>query len=178
MHTKTHSIQVKKTAIAALMSALGVVIMYIGAVVSVLDLTALAVSSLLIYVVVIELGGPYPWLTWLVTGLLGVLILPCKECATMYILLGGAYPIFKSMFERLHPVVSWILKFSFFNTSLLLIITVITYILHIPDSKFQFGWLVFAVSNAVFLLYDIAATKLVTLYIVKLRKMLHLSDIF
>lgn len=96
----------------------------------------------------------------------------------MYLLFGGPYPIFKSMFERLHPIVGWILKFSFFNTSLLLIVTAVVYIIHVPDTELAFGWLVFAAGNAVFLLYDLAATKLVTLYLVKLRRMLRLGDFF
>ena len=173
MHSKT-----KKLAISAVMSALGVVIMYIGAVVSVLDLTMVAMASLIIFFAVIELQGPYPWLVYSVTAILGILLLPCKECATMYLLFGGLYPIFKEMFERLHPIVCWILKFSFFNTSLLLIITIVVYILHVPDTELSFGWLIFLCGNGVFLLYDIATTKLVTLYMVKLRKLLKLKNYF
>lgn len=168
----------KKTAIAALMSALGVVILYVGSIITVLDLTTIAVASLLIFIAVIELGGAYPWLTWAVTGILAILLLPSKECAMIYLLFGGPYPIFKSMFERLHPIVGWILKFSFFNTSLLLIITAVVYIIHVPDTELAFGWIVFAAGNAVFLLYDLAATKLVTLYLVKLRRLLKLGDFF
>jgi hypothetical protein len=168
----------KKTALAALMSALGVVILYVGSIITVLDLTTIAIASLLIFVAVIELGGAYPWLMWAVTGILAMLLLPSKEAAMIYLLFGGPYPIFKSMFERLHPIVSWVLKFSFFNTSLLLIVTAVVYIIHVPDTDLGLGWLVFAAGNAVFLLYDVAATKLVTVYLVKLRRLLKLGDFF
>ena len=160
------------------MSALGVVILYVGSIITVLDLTTIAIASLIVCFSVIELSGAYPWLIWAVTGLLASLLLPNKEVAAFYLLFGGPYPIFKAMFERLHPIVGWVLKFSFFNTALLLIVTAVIYIIHVPDTELGFGWIIFAMGNAVFLLYDIAVTKLIALYLVKLRKMLRMGDYF
>lgn len=41
-----------------------------------------------------------------------------------------------------------------------------------------FGWLVYLLCNGVFVLYDIASTQLITLYLIKLRKMLGLRNFF
>jgi hypothetical protein len=92
--------------------------MLLGSIITVLDLTMVAIASLLIMLSVIEIGGGYPYLIWLVTGVLSMLLLPDKFGALLYLLFGGIYPIFKEMFERLHYIVSWILKFSYFNAML------------------------------------------------------------
>ena len=112
------------------------------------------------------------------TGFLSLLLLPSKFSALLYLLFGGIYPILKSMFERLHYVVSWILKLSYFNTMLSLLILLCTYVFHLPDTELGFNWLVYLVCNGVFVLYDIAASQLVTLYLVKLRKLLGLKSFF
>lgn len=168
----------RKIAVAALMSALGVVMLYVGSIITVLDLTTIAAASMLIVFAVIELGGAFPWLIWTVTGLLSLLLLPNKEVSMFYLLFGGPYPIFKAMFERLHPIVSWILKLSFFNTSLLLIVTAVAYILHVPETELDFRLVLFLVGNAVFVLYDVASTKIIAFYLVKLRRMLRLGSYF
>jgi len=172
------SSQARKVAIAALISALGVVILYIGSIITVLDLTTIAAASMLVVLAVIELGGAFPWLVWAVTGILALLLLPNKEVSMFYLLFGGPYPIFKAMFVRYHPVVSWILKLSFFNTSLLLIITAVAYIINVPETELDFRLIIFAVGNAVFVLYDAAASKIIAFYLVKLRRMLRLGSYF
>jgi len=177
MRAKPQS-RARKIAVAAIMSALGVVILYIGSIITVLDLTTIAAASFLVVLAVIELGGPFPWLVWLVTGALGLILLPNKEVAVFYLLFGCPYPIFKAMFERYHPVVSWILKLSFYNTSLLFIITAVAYILHFPETELDFRLAIFAVGNAVFVLYDLAASRIIAFYLIKLRRMLRLGSYF
>ena len=49
----------KKIALAAILSALGVVVLLIGSVITLLDLTMVAIASLLVVLAVIEIGGGY-----------------------------------------------------------------------------------------------------------------------
>ena len=168
----------KKIALAAILSALGVIILLLGSIITVLDLTMVAIASLLIYLAVIEIGGGYPDAIWLITGILSLLLLPDKFGALLYLLFGGIYPILKAMFERLHYIVTWILKLSYFNSILALLILLSEYVFHLPDTGLGFRGGVFLLCNAVFLLYDLAATNLVTLYLVKLRSLLRLKNYF
>ncbi len=167
-----------KLAFSAMLSALGVVILYLGAVINVLDLTAVALTSLFVFFAVIELGPPFPYLIYAVTSLLSLLLLPDKFAALAYLLFGGIYPIFKEMFERLHFLIAWILKFSFFNTVLSLLIAGTVYLLHIEDTDLGFKLGVYALANLTFFLYDIATTQLVTFYLVKLRHRLRVEKFF
>ncbi len=168
----------KKLAAAAIMSALGFVILLLGSVITVLDLTAVALASFLVIMAVIELRGVYPYLIWLVTGILAVLLLPDKFGAVAYLAFGGIYPIQKEIFERLHYVVSWILKLSAFNTMLTVLIVVSTVILKLPYTEIGFTVTLYLVGNLAFVLYDIALTTLITLYFVKLRARLGLGNFF
>ncbi len=168
----------KKLATAAILSALGVVILLLGSVITVLDLTTVALASMLIMLAVIEIGGAYPYLIWFVTGILAVLLLPDKFGAVTYLCFGGVYPIFKAMFERLHYIVAWVLKFSFFNLTLILIVLFANYVFHIPDTGLGFEIALFAVCNVAFVCYDIASTQLITLYLIKLRRRLGLKNFF
>jgi len=168
----------KKLVLSAILSALGVVIMYLGSIITVLDLTMVAIVSLIIFFSVIEMQESYPYLIYGTTAILALLLLPDKTGAVIYLLFGGIYPIFKEMFERLHPLVCWVLKFSAFNTALLFLIVAINYIMKVADSDLGFTLPVFFLGNLTFVLYDIATTKLVTFYFMKIRPRLKLKDYF
>ncbi len=168
----------KKIALCAILSALGVLILFIGAVFDVFSMSAAAVASLFIAVVMIEVGTPYPWLVWGVTSALSLILLPNKLPAIMYFVLCGIYPILKAQFERLHYVVAWMLKLSVFNISLLALITVSKYIFYLNDSELDFTIPVILLGNLALILYDLALTQIILFYIVKLRKRMGLKNYF
>lgn len=161
-----------------MLSALGIVLLYLGSATNILDLTAVVVASLLIFFAVMEMGTPYQYLIYGVTSLLAVLLLPDKTAAFAYLLFGGIYPVFKAMFEKLHFVVAWILKFSYFNTVLTLMIVISKYIMHVEDTDMGFGILFYAFANFTFWLYDIAVSQLILLYLVKLRQRFRVGKFF
>jgi hypothetical protein len=168
----------KKTAVSAILTALSVILLLIGNLTQVLDLTAVVIASLAVVLAVIEIGNPYPWLVYAATGILALLILPDKVIALEYLLFGGIYPIFKAMFERYHYAVAWTLKMSLFNTGFILLIVIANYIMHIPDSGYDFNIPLLLLGNLFFVIYDLALTRIITLYIVRVRKKLKLKDIF
>ena len=70
--------QTKYLTVSAMLAALGVVLLSLGAMVEVLDISVAVLASLLTVYAVIEMGGAYPWLIWLVTSVLSLLLLPQK----------------------------------------------------------------------------------------------------
>jgi hypothetical protein len=167
----------KKLLISAILSAASVAVMYIGCMTP-LDYTAIAMAAIAVVLAVIELNGKYPILIYVVTSILSLLILPNKSSALLYAMFFGFYPILKAVFERFHPIVAWILKFSLFNTCLLLLITIISRVLFIEDTGLVMKVPVIILGNIAFLLCDIAFSQLITLYIVKLRAKLKLKNYF
>ena len=66
----------KKLAICAVFAACSVVLLFAASVFDVLDLTIVAVCSLLVVVVHIEIGGGYDWLLYGAVTVLAALLLP------------------------------------------------------------------------------------------------------
>ena len=165
----------RKLAVSAMLCALGVVFLYVGSVIEALDLTMVTIASLLVFFAVMEMGGSYPLLIYLVTAVLSLLLLPSKFAAGTYLVFGGVYPILKAIFERLPYVIAWVLKLSFFNAVLSLLLVGFQYLFHVEDPDLGFNWLTYGLGNAVFVMYDIVTTQLVTLYVVKLRRRLRIG---
>ncbi len=163
---------------SAIMSALGVVVLYLGSVINILDLTAVAIASFFVFFAVMELGTPYQYLIYALTATVSLILLPDKFGGVAYFLFGGIYPIIKEKLERLGKVLSWILKLIYFNLVLSGLIFVSTYILKIDSSEIVFSVMIYFLGNITFVLYDFATTLIITAYIVKYRKKLKIEKYF
>jgi len=182
----------KKIALSAVLSALSIVFLLLGSLIDVLDLSSAVFAGFVIVIAVIELQGSYPVMMYFVISILSVLVLPNKYPAVFFIFFGGFYPIFKAYIERFHYVVAWVVKFSLFNTFLAFMILAVNFLIEkelLPPfndldntNSFEifgnFKIIVFIVANFVFLLYDIAMTRIINLYIVKIRKLIGLENYF
>ena len=61
--------QIKYLTLSAMLCALGVIILAFGSFFEVVDLTVSVLASFLCIWAVIELGGIYPWMIWIVTSI-------------------------------------------------------------------------------------------------------------
>lgn len=159
----------KNISLAAVMSALCVMILLMGSLITVLDLSTAAAASLIIIFCTIELGGIYPWLVWAVVSSISLLLLPDKFGALVFFLFAGHYPILKKYIERLPRVFQWVVKLLLFNIILTGIIWASKVLLGLPDTEISFSYIVYGICNVTFVVYDIALTRLITFYIFKLR---------
>ena len=156
---------------AAILVALGVVLLALGAFVEVLDLSMAAIASLCVVFAVIELGSYYPYLVYGGISLLALLLLPVKTPALIFVLFAGYYPILKALLERRLPrAIAWILKIAVFEVALALALFLLIrlFLLSLPEWRLLY-LAVFPVGGLVFLLYDIALTRLITAYLYRLR---------
>ncbi len=161
--------------VGAVLCALNVVIMYMGSIIEVLDLSASVIASLACIFAVIEMGGSYPWLIYAVTGVLGAVLLPApKTVALIYLLFSGYYPILKAHIERLCRPVAWVVKLALFNVALTGLVLLSVWVLHIPDALFSASVWVYLLGNVTFVMYDVALTGLITAYLRAWRKRLRL----
>lgn len=168
--------RIRLTALCAVLAALGVALLSLGSIIESLDLSAAMLASLLITVAVIEGGGYWPWLTYAVVALISLLLLPNKFAAVAFIL-SGYYPIVKEKLERIRSrTVVWIIKLASFNISLVLLLVIVRFLFTsidisiLPDNNAVLNHiLTFALGNVIFLLYDLLLTRVVSLYIIKLR---------
>ena len=162
----------KYLTMSAMLAALGVLLLAAGSLVEVLDLSCAVLVSLLCVYAVIEMGGAYPWLVWVVTSVLGFLLVPQKSAVLFYAMAFGVYPIIKEKLERCRRVLCWALKLVTFHVSLG--VTVLTMWLFFPAMLDMDGiaWLpiaLYALCLVVFILYDILLTRMISFYLFKLR---------
>ena len=164
----------KRLAVCAMLSAVSVVLLYVGAVTQLLDMTMAVMASLCTVAAVIEYGGVAPWLVYAVSGTLGFLL--ClggganPEIAFMYILFFGFYPILKEKLEKKKKWVSWVLKEVIFNAALA-VLALISKFLFMSNTTEPVAVVIsfFVLAEIAFPIYDIALTRLITLYIFKIR---------
>ena len=156
----------------AMLVALGVVLLWIGSVLEVAEISMAVVASLLCIIAVIEYGGSWPWLVFAVTSVLSLVLLPNKGTAVTYALFFGYYPIIKEKLERHTRVRRWVEKELIFNAAMVALLAAWRYLLFPTANRMPLvmGLLVIVVFEAVFVLYDVALTRLISLYLFRLRK--------
>ena len=160
----------KKVAISAMLVALGATLMSVGALFEVVDLAAAAFVSLFLVFVMIEVGMPYPWLTWLATSLVTFLIFPGKTVWLMYFSF-AAFPILKAYIEKLPRAFWLILKLIYLNAVLVILYFLVELIFSVPLVAGAW-WMVliaYLLMTAAFIAYDRMITLAARYYYLKLR---------
>lgn len=91
--------KVKKIALAGILTALSVVILFLGSVIETLDMSVAAIASFVTMLAVIELGAYFPFLIYAAVCVLAFLLLPNKYGVLIYCLFYGFYPMVKQKLE-------------------------------------------------------------------------------
>ncbi len=170
--------QTKKLTLSAMVVALGTLFMVLGGIIEVLDLTAVALASVLVAFVYIEIGSPYTWLVWICTALLTFILYNGSAMWFMYLVLFGIYPIVKGYVEKLPKGAWFIVKLLFANVSFLIMVfgvTLLTGAFIDPTESF-FGItgnvlyvLMWLLLNVAFIAYDFFLRVMVVFYMDRLR---------
>lgn len=158
-----------------MLSALGVVLLYMGALIEVIDISMAVIASLLCVFAVIEYGGSAPWLVFAVTGVLSLLLSP-RTPSMMYVVFFGYYPILKEKLEAKGKKISWIFKEVIFNVALVIMLVLLkTLFMTTADIPIELVVIAVVLAELVFVLYDFALTRLISLYIFKIRSRLKIK---
>lgn len=168
--------QSSKCALGGIVAALSLVMMISVAVIPFLTYALPAAAGMLIVFMVIETDKKWAFGVYCTVAILGAILVPNKEVAVMYLAFFGYYPIIKAVFEaKLNAVIGWILKIAAFVATM-----VVSYALMIKfmgvtiDETEEFGAMAIPIllgmGTLAFILYDIALTKMITLYLIKWQK--------
>ncbi len=172
----------KKTfnvALCGVISALGVVIMMITAIIPTATYATPALAGLIATVIVIEINKKWAVASYFVVSVLSVLLVPDKEAVAFYVLFFGYYPIFKQIIEaKIKPrIIQWVLKILLFSLSAVLVYYIAILFLGVPTDEFMlFGVnlpLIFLLAGiVVFVMFDYAMSGVIVTYINKYREKL------
>ena len=104
-------------------------------------------------------------------ALLSLLITPSMEAKVLFIAFFGYYPVLKALIERLRKIwLEWIIKLAVFNLTMIGAYWIMLTFLGLPADSFEiFGldlpFVILAIGNVAFVLYDIALTGAITTYL-------------
>lgn len=139
-----------------------------------LTLAVPGIAGLFMLMPLVEVGKGYAFLTYFVSACI-VLITAEPEAACIYVCFLGYYPILKSIIERLKSrVLEWVLKMVVLNIAVFVIYLATTFVFGIEiEDLGEFGkysaYILIAVTNVVFVMYDIAVSRIGLLYMIKIH---------
>ena len=161
---------IKNLAMAGVFSALCVVFLFVGSLFQTMDLSAAAIASIVVLIAYIELGKGWSLGVYAVSSILSLLLLPQKTAAAVFAFFVGFYPILKVLINGIKPKwLSYVARIACFNLFLTLLIYVSTELLGIKEDFLAFGYIIYGLSNVVFVIFDIALERISVTYISTIR---------
>ena len=162
-----------RIALAGMLSALAVVILTLGSLVDVVELSAAALASFAVMVAVLELGTGWAVGVFAVSAVLSLLLFPMRIATVTFALFFGYYPVLKVYLDKLRVrPLRWAVKFACFNAFLVLAALLLGEIAgleaEVGEAKWLYGALL-ALGNATLAVYDVAVARISLLYIKKCK---------
>ena len=133
-----------------MLAALTSVLLILGSLVDVLDLSCAAAASLAVVYARIEYGAKWSAAVWLCASAVSLLLFP-RSAPLLFALFAGPYPLFKGFLRAAEPRLVVGLQLAFFNLALTAILAVGLYLLGLEDF-FGFTLVVYGAGNALFVL--------------------------
>ena len=161
--------RVKSVAFGALCTALIVLFFALSLVFPSLDLTLSALAALVIYILLLEFGKTAALLSFFSAGVLSLLLLPNRWPALFFLFFFGWYPFLRTSLKKVSVVVAWVLKIG--SVSIAGFLFWLLFAVIFPSAEFQDLMLLPAALLLIvtFVLYDIGLSKLLNLYLLRLR---------
>ena len=162
----------KKLALCAMLTAVSVVLLYGASIAPTMKLAVTAIAGLLPAAAVITCGMGWSAGLWIAVSVLSLLLCPQKDTVVAYLLVFGHYPVLKSLIERLDKLAAeWLAKLGLFYVLLLgfyfgfkeLFLQLIT-----PPAELLAVF--FLGCGAAFVVYDIAFSRLIALFMRRVGK--------
>ena len=160
-----------KLTTAAMCAAFSFVLMYFGTVTGVLDMSASVLCGLFTFIILRECNITLALGSVAVCFVLTFVLLPDKTASILYLTVGGLYPVFKPVAERVGGWVSWMIKVI--CAALIVMIYVGAVFFFIPaEATLTMIPAGLAFGVVCFILYDILLTRFAIIYERRLRGLL------
>ena len=121
-------------------------------------LSIAALAGLIPLILVLACGYSWAFGSYVVSGLLAILLVPDKTASTLFLLLFGYYGVVKLWIEsKSNPVISWTLKILFANAAFFLIYFLFKSVfLAVVPMSFSVLWVLWVAYMVLFFIYDTA----------------------
>ena len=163
----------KKVALGGILAGFIMVSLMAAYLIPVNRLFFLAVSSLFVSVMIINVDLAYAVLLYIATAVLTFFMSPSRSIALAYIVFFGVYGIIKFLCEQItNAVISWALKFAAFNISFSIMYLLVTIVVGESISSRLPLPLLWVGTQFLFLVYDIAYTMFIGFYHRRMERVL------
>ena len=167
-----------KVSLGGIISALSLFFMFLTGFMPLLVYLVPALCGAMLLIVYVEINAKWAFFTYVSVAALCLFITPDKEAGLLYIMLLGYYPLIKMLIEKIDNIIfKWILKLVIYNVMIVLYYHIIIRIVASSDLTDEIGeWgrngaLIFlGLTNVIFIVYDIAVSRLKDLYVKWFRK--------
>lgn len=156
----------KDIAYLGVLLGLNLLFLILSSVIETNTIILMAAAALMIGIVIVEFGGKSGSIFYIASCILGFFLTFNKVEIITYILFFGLYSLIKHIIEYkiTNKVVALLLKFIFFNISLLCLYFVINQFITLK----LFWWMILG-AEVLFLIYDYAFTVFINYYINNIR---------
>lgn len=160
-------------AVAGVMTALFVLLLQLGAMIWLLAYLMPLLCGIIMVAVYQSAGGKTAWLIYAAVSVLSLVLLNDKECALLYVLFFGYYPMLREKLEGVrNRACRTVLKLLIFNAGVVAAELLCTYVLGVPFELFLGKWsapVLLLLANLIFVIYERLLTMLTVIYTKKFK---------
>ncbi len=159
-------------ALAGMMTALSIVIMFLGIFLQIGTYMVPMFVGLLLIPIYKEYGRKLGVMTWTAVSILSMFLLSDKEMALMYVGFFGWYPLGKSFFDKIKVPFRMILKLLMFNGIMVGIYSMLIFVMGLTGLSETKGMVIalLIIGSITFLIYDKALIVFERFYEIRFRK--------
>lgn len=159
-------------ALGGIIAALCIACMFLKGVFPMFYLILPMLASAFIYIMTLETGGYWGFLTYLSVGLLSVFVTPNKDASLAFLFFFGYFPLLRNGMERFRwKFLGFLLRLAVFNAAVLAFFWVSVYVLGMKElleslgdyGKYG-GWILLGIANVMFFCYDFSMGSFPVLY--------------
>lgn len=163
--------QTKRLTVCAMLAAVSVVLMLLGAVLQLGTYAAPLLTGMVLIPIGNRYGRKYQTMLWLVISGLCFMLVPSAEQNLMFAGLFGWYPIAYPTLQKLPRLLRLPVKLLLFNGVVIAMEAALIWLIAPEAMEWSFALLLLALGNVTFLLYDylIPKTELILQRILKLK---------
>ena len=146
--------QTKRLTICAMMAAVSVVLMLLGAVLQLGTYAAPLLTGMILIPIGNRYGRKYQVMLWLVISVLCLMLIPAAEQNMMFAGLFGWYPIAYPTLQRLPRFLRITVKLLLFNGAVIAMETALIWLIAPEAMTMSMVFLLLSLGNVTFVLYD------------------------
>ena len=174
---QNNRLTIRRLTFSALMTALSVLMLYLGGFVEVLDVSMAALSGIVMQISVLETVQGWTWAQYAGGCILALALMPFNFAGWCYFFLYGYYPIVKYLIEyHIHKrPIRIAIKGAICVLSGAAMYLILRFLIQIEDGSNPLFILLGVLFAGIFVIYDLLLTRISWMYVTKLKPKLHLN---